>query len=94
MNIVAAIGLEYVELSLTDECGKKRHTIGHDLSSGKIQHYLQHVVKITSVIHRQTSQKPEIYSVLNPRTLSKQDWYQPPTGKSTIFLKEWVPDKQ
>ena len=40
MTIVAVVGLGYVGLPLAVEFGKKRRTIGYDLSASKIAHYL------------------------------------------------------
>jgi len=43
MSVVAVVGLGYVGLPLAVEFGKKRKTIGFDLSSRKIQSYRQHI---------------------------------------------------
>lgn len=43
MSVVAVVGLGYVGLPLAVEFGKKRRTIGYDLSSSKIQSYRQHI---------------------------------------------------
>ena len=42
MTTVAVVGLGYVGLPLAVEFGKKRRTIGFDLSASKIAHYRQH----------------------------------------------------
>ena len=43
MTIMAVVGLGYVGLPLAVEFGKKRRTIGFDLSASKVAHYRQHV---------------------------------------------------
>jgi UDP-N-acetyl-D-galactosamine dehydrogenase len=40
-DIVAVVGLGYVGMPMAVEFGKKRTTIGFDLSSGKIESYKQ-----------------------------------------------------
>ena len=37
MSVVAVVGLGYVGLPLAVEFGKKRQTIGYDLSSSKVE---------------------------------------------------------
>ena len=41
MSVVAVVGLGYVGLPLAVEFGKKRQTIGYDLSSSKVESYKQ-----------------------------------------------------
>jgi UDP-N-acetyl-D-galactosamine dehydrogenase len=43
MGVVAVVGLGYVGLPLAVEFGKKRQTIGFDLSAGKIESYRRHI---------------------------------------------------
>lgn len=43
MSVVAVVGLGYVGLPLAVEFGKKRHTIGYDLSTSKIESYRRQV---------------------------------------------------
>jgi UDP-N-acetyl-D-galactosamine dehydrogenase len=43
MSIVAVVGLGYVGLPLAVELGKKRETIGFDLSEAKVENYRRHI---------------------------------------------------
>ena len=43
MSVVAVVGLGYVGLPLAVEFGKKRKTVGFDLSQSKIDNYRKHI---------------------------------------------------
>jgi UDP-N-acetyl-D-galactosamine dehydrogenase len=43
MSVVAVVGLGYVGLPLAIEFGKKRETIGFDLSQAKVANYRKHI---------------------------------------------------
>ena len=42
-NVVAVVGLGYVGLPLAVEFGKKRPTLGFDLSASKVASYQRHI---------------------------------------------------
>ncbi len=43
MSVVAVVGLGYVGLPLAVEFGKKRQTIGYDLSATKVESYKRYI---------------------------------------------------
>ena len=52
MSIVAVVGLGYVGLPLAVEFGKKRKTIGFDMSSAKVESYRRCIDPTGELMHR------------------------------------------
>ncbi|MCB1985467.1 MAG: nucleotide sugar dehydrogenase [Burkholderiales bacterium] len=74
MNIVAVVGLGYVGLPLAVEFGKKRQTIGYDLSSSKIQHYRQHIDPTGEVSTEDLRLANQLSFTTDPADLSQADY--------------------
>ncbi|SEM96050.1 nucleotide sugar dehydrogenase [Nitrosomonas marina] len=74
MGIVAVVGLGYVGLPLAVEFGKKRQTIGFDLSSEKIHNYRQHVDPTGEVSTEELQQAGQLVFTTDPADLAQADF--------------------
>lgn len=74
MGIVAVVGLGYVGLPLAVEFGKKRQTIGFDLSSEKIHNYRQHVDPTGEVSTEEMQQAGQLAFTTDPADLVQADF--------------------
>lgn len=74
MSVVAVVGLGYVGLPLAVEFGKKRHTIGFDLSSSKIQSYRQHIDPTGEVSTEELQQAKQLIYTTEAADLKQADY--------------------
>ncbi len=74
MDIVAVVGLGYVGLPLAVEFGKKRQTIGYDLSTNKIDSYKQHIDPTGEVSTENLQQANQLTVTTDPSILSQADY--------------------
>ncbi|GJL75248.1 MAG TPA: nucleotide sugar dehydrogenase [Nitrosomonas sp.] len=74
MGIVAVVGLGYVGLPLAVEFGKKRRTIGYDLSDSKIQSYRQHIDPTGEVSTADLQQATQLVFTADVADLSQADY--------------------
>jgi UDP-N-acetyl-D-galactosamine dehydrogenase len=74
MSAVAVVGLGYVGLPLAVEFGKKRHTIGYDLSRTKIESY-KHCIDPTGEVSADDLRAAhELVVTSDPAELSRADY--------------------
>lgn len=73
MSIVAVVGLGYVGLPLAVEFGKKQHTIGFDLSAGKIENYKRHIDPTGEVSSTELQAAIHLTVTCDPAQLSQAD---------------------
>jgi len=74
MEIVAVVGLGYVGLPLAVEFGKKRQTIGFDLSARKVASYKQHIDPTGEVSIHELQQADQLLVTTDPSQLSVADY--------------------
>lgn len=74
MDTVAVVGLGYVGLPLAVEFGKKRTTIGFDLSESKIQSYKNYVDPTGEVSTDNLREANQLTVTTDPTELSKADY--------------------
>ncbi len=74
MSVVAVVGLGYVGLPLAVEFGKKRQTIGYDLSSSKVESYKQHVDPTGEVSFDELHAASNLLVTTDPAELSPADY--------------------
>lgn len=74
MDTVAVVGLGYVGLPLAVEFGKKRSTIGFDLSTRKIQSYKNFIDPTGEVSSENLRQASQLVVTTDPAELSKADY--------------------
>ncbi|MEK7792048.1 MAG: nucleotide sugar dehydrogenase, partial [Pseudomonadota bacterium] len=74
MEIVAVVGLGYVGLPLAVEFGKKRQTIGFDLSARKVASYKQHIDPTGEVSTHELQQADQLLVTTDPSQLSVADY--------------------
>ena len=74
MSVVAVVGLGYVGLPLAVEFGKKRKTIGYDLSSSKIASYKQFIDPTGEVSSDDLKVAKQLHVTTDPAELSQADY--------------------
>jgi UDP-N-acetyl-D-galactosamine dehydrogenase len=74
MSVVAVVGLGYVGLPLAVEFGKKRHTIGYDLSRTKVESYKRHIDPTGEVSPDGLRAAHELLFTSDPAELSRADY--------------------
>ncbi|MBA2660320.1 MAG: nucleotide sugar dehydrogenase [Nitrosospira sp.] len=74
MSVVAVVGLGYVGLPLAVEFGKKRQTIGYDLSSSKVESYKRYVDPTGEVSIDELSAASQLLVTTDPAELSRADY--------------------
>ena len=74
-NVVAVIGLGYVGLPLAVEFGKRRSTVGFDLSAKKIQHYRDFVDPTGEVSESQLRAAERLRFTDDPAELAEADYF-------------------
>jgi UDP-N-acetyl-D-galactosamine dehydrogenase len=74
MNVVAVVGLGYVGLPLAVEFGKKRETIGFDLSSAKVENYRRFVDPTGEVSSADLRAAERLTVTTDPATLARADF--------------------
>lgn len=74
MDIVAVVGLGYVGLPLAVEFGKKRQTIGYDLSTSKIDSYKQYIDPTGEVTTDNLQLASQLKVTTDPSMLSQADY--------------------
>ncbi|PTQ79144.1 UDP-N-acetyl-D-galactosamine dehydrogenase [Nitrosospira multiformis] len=74
MSVVAVVGLGYVGLPLAMEFGKKRKTIGYDLSSSKIASYKQFIDPTGEVSSGDLKAAEQLHVTTDPAALSQADY--------------------
>ncbi len=74
MDTVAVVGLGYVGLPLAVEFGKKRTTIGFDLSESKIQSYKRYIDPTGEVSTDDLREANQLTVTTDPTELSKADY--------------------
>ncbi len=74
MSTVAVVGLGYVGLPLAVEFGKKRNTIGFDLSASKIESYKRFIDPTDEVSTADLKAATQLTVTANPTELSKADY--------------------
>jgi UDP-N-acetyl-D-galactosamine dehydrogenase len=74
MSVVAVVGLGYVGLPLAVEFGKKRKTIGFDLSPAKIESYRRFVDPTGEVSSEDLRAAAQLTVSTDPATLAKADF--------------------
>jgi len=74
MDIVAVVGLGYVGLPLAVEFGKKRQTIGYDLSASKIDSYKQYIDPTGEVSTEDLRRANQLTVTTDPNKLSQADY--------------------
>lgn len=74
MSTVAVVGLGYVGLPLAVEFGKKRHTIGFDLSARKIENYKRHTDPTGEVLASDFQAAGQLVVTSDPAKLSQADY--------------------
>ena len=74
MSVVAVVGLGYVGLPLAVEFGKKRKTIGFDLSQAKIEHYRRFVDPTGEVSTEDLRAASQLAVTTDPGALAQADF--------------------
>jgi len=74
MSVVAVVGLGYVGLPLAVEFGKKRKTIGYDLSSSKVESYKQFIDPTGEVSSDDLKAAEQLHVTIDPAELSQADY--------------------
>lgn len=74
MSVVAVVGLGYVGLPLAVEFGKKRKTIGYDLSSSKVESYKKFVDPTGEVSSDNLRTAQQLHVTNDPAELSHADY--------------------
>ena len=74
MSVVAVVGLGYVGLPLAVEFGKKRNTVGFDLSEHKIESYRRHRDPTGEVPNSELSAAERLTFTSDPKALSAADY--------------------
>jgi UDP-N-acetyl-D-galactosamine dehydrogenase len=74
MDTVAVVGLGYVGLPLAVEFGKKRKTIGFDLSEEKVQNYKKHVDPSGEVSSDDLQAAKHLTCTIDPSALADADF--------------------
>jgi UDP-N-acetyl-D-glucosamine/UDP-N-acetyl-D-galactosamine dehydrogenase len=74
MSVVAVVGLGYVGLPLAVEFGKKRQTIGYDLSSTKVESYKRYVDPTGEVSFDELHAANNLLVTTDPAELSRADY--------------------
>jgi UDP-N-acetyl-D-galactosamine dehydrogenase len=74
MSVVAVVGLGYVGLPLAVEFGKKRRTIGYDLSRTKVESYKRHIDPTGEVSPGDFQAARELLVTSDPAELSGADY--------------------
>ena len=74
MSVVAVVGLGYVGLPLAVEFGKKRQTIGYDLSSSKVESYKRYVDPTGEVSIDELCAASQLLVTTDPAELSRADY--------------------
>lgn len=74
MSVVAVVGLGYVGLPLAVEFGKKRHTIGYDLSRTKVESYKRYIDPTGEVSPDDLRAAHELSFTSDPAELSCADY--------------------
>lgn len=74
MSVVAVVGLGYVGLPLAVEFGKKRQTIGYDLSASKVESYKKRVDPTGEVSFDDLQAASHLLVTTDPAELSRADY--------------------
>ena len=74
MNVVAVVGLGYVGLPLAVEFGKKRRTVGYDLSSSKVESYRQCIDPTGEVSFGDLKAAAQLVVTTDPAELAQADY--------------------
>src|SRR5215217_2414049 len=74
MNVVAVVGLGYVGLPLAVEFGKKRQTIGYDLSATKVESYKRSIDPTGEVSPDDFRAAAQLLVTSDPAELSRADY--------------------
>jgi UDP-N-acetyl-D-galactosamine dehydrogenase len=74
MNVVAVVGLGYVGLPLAVEFGKKRQTIGYDLSATKVESYKRSIDPTGEVSPDDFRAAAQLLVTSDPAELSQADY--------------------
>jgi UDP-N-acetyl-D-galactosamine dehydrogenase len=74
MSVVAVVGLGYVGLPLAVEFGKKRRTIGYDLSRTKVESYKRYIDPTGEVSPEDFRAADELLVTSDPAELSRADY--------------------
>ncbi len=74
MSAVAVVGLGYVGLPLAVEFGKKRQTIGYDLSRTKVESYKRYIDPTGEVPHDDLRAAAQLLVTSDPAELSHADY--------------------
>src|SRR5688500_4829820 len=74
MSVVAVVGLGYVGFPLAVEFGKKRRTIGYDLSRSKIESYRRGVDPTGEVSSEDLLAASQLLLTTDPAELSQADY--------------------
>jgi UDP-N-acetyl-D-galactosamine dehydrogenase len=74
MSVVAVVGLGYVGLPLAVEFGKKRRTIGYDLSRTKVESYKRYIDPTGEVSPEDFRAAGELLVTSDPAELSRADY--------------------
>ena len=74
MSVVAVVGLGYVGLPLAVEFGKKRETIGFDLSTEKVESYKRFVDPTGEVLSADLKAAKHLTVTTDPAQLAKADY--------------------
>ena len=74
MSVVAVVGLGYVGLPLAVEFGKKRQTIGYDLSGSKVESYRQWTDPMGEVSSDDLKAAAQLVVTTDPAELAQADY--------------------
>jgi UDP-N-acetyl-D-galactosamine dehydrogenase len=74
MSVVAVVGLGYVGLPLAVEFGKKRETIGFDLSVAKVESYRKFVDPTGEMSSEDLRASRQLTVTTNPADLARADY--------------------
>ncbi len=74
MNVVAVIGLGYVGLPLAVEFGKKRKTIGFDLSQAKVENYRRFIDPTGEISSEELRAASQLNVTTDPAALAEADF--------------------
>ena len=74
MSVVAVVGLGYVGLPLAVEFGKKRRTIGYDLSGSKVESYKRYIDPTGEVSFDDLQAASHLLVTTDPAELSRADY--------------------
>ena len=74
MSVVAVVGLGYVGLPLAVEFGKKRKTIGFDLSQAKVENYRRFVDPTGEVSSEDLRAASQLTVTTDPGALAQADF--------------------